>query len=236
MSLPPGFLDELRSRVSLAQLVGRKVTWDPRKSNAGTRRLLGALPVPSGKDRLVPRRRRARAIYYCFGCHAKGDAVTFLRETENLGFIEAVERLAARGRHGDARPRPGRRRARRRRTRASPRRWRPRSASTAAARAAPAPPRLAPISTAAALAPATRERFELGFAPDARTALLEHLTAKGFARDAPRRGRADRPAPRRRQPLRPLPRPDRLPDPRRPRPRHRLRRPRARRRARSRST
>ena len=35
MSLPPGFLDELRSRVGLAQIAGRKVTWDLRKSNQG---------------------------------------------------------------------------------------------------------------------------------------------------------------------------------------------------------
>ena len=35
MSLPPGFLDELRTRVSLSSVVGRKVTWDMRKSNQG---------------------------------------------------------------------------------------------------------------------------------------------------------------------------------------------------------
>jgi DNA primase len=35
-------------------------------------------------------------MYYCFGCGAKGDAITFLRETEQLDFVEAVERLAAR--------------------------------------------------------------------------------------------------------------------------------------------
>ena len=28
MSLPPNFLDELRGRLSLSQVVGRKVTWD----------------------------------------------------------------------------------------------------------------------------------------------------------------------------------------------------------------
>ena len=32
----------------------------------------------------------------------KGDAVTFVQETENLGFMEAVERPGARGRDGDA--------------------------------------------------------------------------------------------------------------------------------------
>jgi DNA primase len=35
-----------------------------------------------------------KGYYYCFGCHAKGDALTFIQETENLGFMEAVEVLA----------------------------------------------------------------------------------------------------------------------------------------------
>lgn len=35
-------------------------------------------------------------VYYCFGCGAKGDAITFVREVEHLDFAEAVERLAAR--------------------------------------------------------------------------------------------------------------------------------------------
>lgn len=35
-------------------------------------------------------------VYYCFGCGAKGDAITFVRETEHLDFVEAVEKLAAR--------------------------------------------------------------------------------------------------------------------------------------------
>ncbi len=35
-------------------------------------------------------------FYYCFGCGAKGDAITFIRETEHLDFVEAVEKLAGR--------------------------------------------------------------------------------------------------------------------------------------------
>ncbi len=35
-----------------------------------------------------------KGFYYCFGCHAKGDALNFVMETENLGFMEAVELLA----------------------------------------------------------------------------------------------------------------------------------------------
>ncbi len=37
-----------------------------------------------------------QGIYYCFGCQAKGDAITFVRETEHLGFVEAVRILAER--------------------------------------------------------------------------------------------------------------------------------------------
>lgn len=35
-------------------------------------------------------------LYYCFGCGAGGDVITFVREIEHLEFAEAVERLAAR--------------------------------------------------------------------------------------------------------------------------------------------
>lgn len=35
-------------------------------------------------------------VYYCFGCGARGDAITFVREIEHLDFAEAVEKLAAR--------------------------------------------------------------------------------------------------------------------------------------------
>ena len=34
-------------------------------------------------------------LYYCFGCGAKGDVITFVREIEHLDFVAAVEKLAA---------------------------------------------------------------------------------------------------------------------------------------------
>src|SRR5207244_12222564 len=37
-------------------------------------------------------------LYYCFGCQAKGDVITFLREVEHLDFAEAVQKLATRAR------------------------------------------------------------------------------------------------------------------------------------------
>jgi DNA primase len=37
-----------------------------------------------------------QGVYYCFGCAASGDAITFVREVEHLDFVGAVERLASR--------------------------------------------------------------------------------------------------------------------------------------------
>lgn len=36
-----------------------------------------------------------QGLYYCFGCGAKGDAITFVREIEHVDFVGAVEKLAA---------------------------------------------------------------------------------------------------------------------------------------------
>ncbi|MCA1691746.1 MAG: DNA primase, partial [Actinobacteria bacterium] len=38
----------------------------------------------------------AEGLYYCFGCGASGDVITWVREVEHLDFADAVERLAAR--------------------------------------------------------------------------------------------------------------------------------------------
>jgi DNA primase len=93
MSLPPGFLDELRTRVTLSSVVGRKVTWDMRKSNMAKGDFWAPCPFHQEKSASFHVDDR-KGFYYCFGCHAKGDAVTFVKESENLGFMEAVEVLA----------------------------------------------------------------------------------------------------------------------------------------------
>ncbi|MFN4192209.1 MAG: DNA primase [Tabrizicola sp.] len=93
MSLPNGFLDELRTRVTLSSIVGRKVTWDMRKSNLAKGDFWAPCPFHQEKSASFHVDDR-KGFYYCFGCHAKGDAVTFVKESENLGFMEAVEILA----------------------------------------------------------------------------------------------------------------------------------------------
>lgn len=93
MSLPPGFLDELRTRLSLTSVVGRKVMWDMRKSNQAKGDMWAPCPFHQEKSASFHVDDR-KGFYYCFGCHAKGDAISFVRETENVGFMEAVEILA----------------------------------------------------------------------------------------------------------------------------------------------
>ncbi|MFG6080902.1 DNA primase [Paracoccus litorisediminis] len=94
MSLPPQFLDEIRARVPLSRVIGRKVVWDLRRSNQAKGDWWCPCPF-HGEKTASFHVDDQKGFYYCFGCHAKGDALTFLREAEGLGFIEAVELLAS---------------------------------------------------------------------------------------------------------------------------------------------
>lgn len=93
MSFPPGFLDELRTRLSLADVIGRKVTWDARRSVPAKGDYWAPCPFHQEKTASFHVEDR-KGFYYCFGCHAKGDMITFVMETENVSFPEAVEILA----------------------------------------------------------------------------------------------------------------------------------------------
>ncbi|SDE36779.1 DNA primase [Rhodobacter capsulatus] len=181
MSLPPGFLDELRNRLPLSQVVGRKVIWDPRKSNRGKGDFWAPCPFHTEKSASFHVDDR-KGFYYCFGCHAKGDAVSFVKETENVGFIEAVEILAREaGMVMPARDPQAAQKADRRTELVRVMdeavkyfRLQLNTQAGAAARDYLARRRLG----ASAL-----ERFEIGFAPDSRNGLYQALTAKGIAPD-----------------------------------------------------
>ncbi len=181
MSLPPGFVEELLSRVPLGRVVGRKVIWDPRKSNPARGDLWAPCPFHQEKTASF-HVDDGKGFYYCFGCQAKGDAISFLRETEHLGFLEAVEMLAADAgiampaRDPVAAERAAERQGLSEALEAAIRFYR---AQLTGARAGPARAYLDRRGVDAE----ARARFELGFAPDGRTALLDALTAQGFARD-----------------------------------------------------
>ena len=181
MSLPPGFLDDLRTRTSLSQVVGRKVMWDARKSNQSKGDLWAPCPFHQEKTASFHVDDR-KGYYYCFGCHAKGDAVSFIRETENVGFMEAIEMLAREA----GMPMPERDPAAQAQT---DRRSRLAEVMEAAVRFY----RLQLNTGAGAAARAyiakrkmsaeMQARFEIGFAPDGRTVLYKHLTGQGVASD-----------------------------------------------------
>ena len=100
MSFPPGFLEELRERVSLVGTVGRRV----RLVRRG-REHTGLCPFHNEKTPSFTVSDE-KGFYHCFGCGAHGDAISFLMGTEGLTFPEAVERLAAEA--GMEVPRPSR--------------------------------------------------------------------------------------------------------------------------------
>ena len=176
MSLPPGFVEELLSRVPLGRVVGRKVAWDPHKSKPSKGDLWGPCPFHQEKTASF-HVDDTKGYYYCFGCHAKGDAISFLRETERIGFMEAVEVLA--GEAGMAMPardpvaaeRAAERQGLSETLEAAIRFYR---TQLAGARAAAARAYL----DRRGLSEEARVHFEIGFAPDTRTALLEHLGPK----------------------------------------------------------
>ncbi len=181
MSLPPGFLDELRARVPLSRIIGRKVTWDTRRSRPGKGDMWAPCPFHQEKTASF-HCDDAKGFYYCFGCHAKGDAITFLREAENLSFREAVEVIAAEA--GMSLPAPDPQTAAR-----DDRRTRLREAIEAAERFF----RLQ-LNTAAGagardylagrgLDRGAQERFAIGYAPEARGALTQALTGQGLSLD-----------------------------------------------------
>ncbi len=89
MAFPPGFLDELRARLSLSDIVGRKVSLK-RRSGA---EYAGLCPFHNEKSPSFTVNDK-KGFYHCFGCGEHGDAVGFVMKTEGLSFPESVEKLA----------------------------------------------------------------------------------------------------------------------------------------------
>ncbi len=82
---------DLKLRVNLADVVSRVVTL----RRAGGARLKGLCPFHNEKTPSF-HVDTDKGFYKCFGCGKAGDAITFVRETEQLGFTEAVEALGQR--------------------------------------------------------------------------------------------------------------------------------------------
>ena len=88
MALPQQFMDELRRRVSLSSVIGKRV-----KLIARGNRLIGLCPFHQEKTPSF-HVRDDDGYYHCFGCGVSGDAISFLREQESMSFMDAINHLA----------------------------------------------------------------------------------------------------------------------------------------------
>jgi len=88
MSIPNHILDQLNSQADLISIIGRHTTL----KRAGSE-FKGCCPFHGEKSPsfyVNPQKN----IYHCFGCSVGGNAISFLRDYENLTFIEAVNELS----------------------------------------------------------------------------------------------------------------------------------------------
>ncbi|WP_297798024.1 DNA primase [uncultured Marinobacter sp.] len=88
--IPQRFVEDLLDRVDLAELIGSRITLKKAGANYKARCPFHDEKTPSFNVR------PDKGFYHCFGCGAHGDAISFVREFEGLGFTEAVEELAKR--------------------------------------------------------------------------------------------------------------------------------------------
>ena len=86
--IPPGFIQDLLSRVDIVEVVGRHV--ELKKAGINHKGLCPFHGEKSPSFIVSP----TRQTYHCFGCGVHGNAVGFLMEHSGLGFIEAVQDLA----------------------------------------------------------------------------------------------------------------------------------------------
>lgn len=83
-------IQRVRDQVKIAVVVGERVKLERRG-----RSLQGLCPFHKEKSPSF-HVNDERGFYYCFGCHASGDAIKFVQELEGLSFIDAVRELAER--------------------------------------------------------------------------------------------------------------------------------------------
>ncbi len=98
MSFSAQFLDEIRDRVPLSDVIGRHV-----KLQRRGREHVGLCPFHKEKTPSFTVN-EDKGFYHCFGCEAHGDVIAFEMQHGGLSFPEAVERLA--GLAGLAMPKP----------------------------------------------------------------------------------------------------------------------------------
>jgi DNA primase len=179
MRFSDGFLDEIRQRLPISQVVGEHVIWDKRKSMPARGDYWACCPFHGEKTPSFHADDR-KGIYHCFGCQVTGDHFRFLTENKGMSFPEAVEKLA--GMAGIPMPARDERDEERQEARktlydvmeVAAQYFQSALAHNIGARAR------GYLNERGVTAQA-QARFRIGFAPDSRNGLKEHLAANGVS-------------------------------------------------------
>ncbi|MFO1185100.1 MAG: DNA primase [Bauldia sp.] len=179
MRFTPALLDEIRARLPLSAVIGARVQWDKRKSRPARGDFWACCPF-HGEKTASFHVDDSKGRYHCFGCGVTGDHFKFVTEKEGASFPEAVEQLAALA--GVALPARDARSEERQKAEAD-------LYAVMALAADFFAERLASRDGAAAraylagrrLGDGVQRRFKLGYAPNAKNALREHLAGKGVS-------------------------------------------------------
>jgi DNA primase len=181
MRFPPSFLDEIRDRVPISNLIGTRVTFDRKKTNAAKGDFWACCPFHGEKTPSFHCEDR-KGRYHCFGCGVTGDHFKFLTDLEGLSFPEAVQRVADMAgvpmpaRDAEAEKREAERATLHDVMEMAARFFEQQLQSAAGAKARA-------YLRERGLSAATQQVFRLGYAPESRNALKEHLALKGVTRE-----------------------------------------------------
>ena len=83
MYYPDEFIEEVRMRNDIVDIIGNSVHLQKKGSS-----YFGLCPFHNEKSPSFSVSRE-KQMYYCFGCGAGGNVITFVMEYENYGFVEA---------------------------------------------------------------------------------------------------------------------------------------------------
>lgn len=176
MSFPPAFLEELRARLPLSSVAGKRL----RLVRAG-REFKACCPFHNEKTPSFYIN-DDKQFYHCFGCGAHGDVIGFTMHMDSLSFPEAIESLAAQAGLPVPRDTPVERERYDREKRLyqvleRAAAWFEARLFTAAGREA------LNYLRGRGLSDDAMHRFRLGYAPNDSQALLRELTGEGFKLD-----------------------------------------------------
>lgn len=82
------FTDELRARLSIVDVVSRRVPLTKKGQN-----YWGCCPFHNEKTPSFSVN-EDKGFYHCFGCGEHGDIISFTMKSENVGFVDAIKELA----------------------------------------------------------------------------------------------------------------------------------------------